>query len=64
MSVVQALAHDVLDLRLNRVTVEETTGEEERRQTKTKTFDLAPTDEFWQQHKGRSAGQRTLGLGS
>ncbi|KAF0299382.1 Sec1 family domain-containing protein 1 [Amphibalanus amphitrite] len=48
----QALAHDVLDLRLNRVTVEETVGEDERRQTKTKTFDLAPTDEFWQQHKG------------
>jgi len=48
----QALAHDVLDLRLNRVSLEETTGEEERRTTRTKSYDLAPTDEFWQQHKG------------
>ncbi|XP_037083915.1 sec1 family domain-containing protein 1-like [Pollicipes pollicipes] len=48
----QAMAHDVLELRLNRVTVEETSGEEERRTTKTKTFDLASTDEFWQHHKG------------
>ncbi|XP_015906128.1 sec1 family domain-containing protein 1 [Parasteatoda tepidariorum] len=52
----QALAHDVLDLQLNRVSIEEVTekaghvGAKPRKRTK--TFDLNPTDKFWMQYKG------------
>lgn len=55
----QALAHDVLGLSLNRVTLEEAVapslssehvGAKPRK--KTKTFDLTQADKFWQQHKG------------
>ncbi|XP_054724938.1 sec1 family domain-containing protein 1-like [Uloborus diversus] len=52
----QALAHDVLDLQLNRVTIEETTEKTShlgaRPRKKTKTFDLNPSDKFWMQYKG------------
>ncbi|XP_031558433.1 sec1 family domain-containing protein 1-like [Actinia tenebrosa] len=58
----QALAHDVLDLHLNRVTVRETppTVNEEHpdahhrhpKQVKVKTYDLHTTDKFWATHKG------------
>ncbi|KAG1671429.1 Sec1 family domain-containing protein 1 [Nymphon striatum] len=50
----QALAHDVLELQLNRVTVEEETenlnGAKSRK--KIKAFDLNVSDKFWIQHKG------------
>lgn len=52
----QALAHDVLKLELNQVTIEETeekpshVGAKPRK--KIKCFDLNPLDRFWEQHKG------------
>lgn len=52
----QALAHDVLDLQLNRVTMEEITektshlGAKPRKRSK--TFDLSSSDKFWMQYKG------------
>ncbi|CAL1268751.1 unnamed protein product [Larinioides sclopetarius] len=52
----QALAHDVLDLQLNRVTMDEATektghlGAKPRKRTK--MFDLNPSDKFWMQYKG------------
>ncbi|PIK44091.1 putative sec1 family domain-containing protein 1 [Apostichopus japonicus] len=53
----QALAHDVLDLNLNRVVVEEkldkgnpATGQPPR--IKRKNYDLASNDKFWQGQKG------------
>ncbi|XP_078593505.1 sec1 family domain-containing protein 1-like [Branchiostoma floridae x Branchiostoma japonicum] len=52
----QALAHDVLDLQLNRVMVEEPTGDKSspgaRPKKKAKSYDLNFTDKFWQSHKG------------
>ncbi|KFM77819.1 Sec1 family domain-containing protein 1, partial [Stegodyphus mimosarum] len=52
----QALAHDVLDLQLNRVTMDETTEKTThlgaRPRKRTKTFDLSCTDKFWMQYKG------------
>ncbi|XP_077992869.1 sec1 family domain-containing protein 1-like [Glandiceps talaboti] len=54
----QALAHDVLDLKLNQVVIEETTETHSaspsgaRPKKKTKTYDLNPKDKFWGQHKG------------
>ncbi|KAI8510306.1 Sec1 domain containing protein 1, partial [Branchiostoma belcheri] len=52
----QALAHDVLDLQLNRVSVEEPAGEKSpqgaRPKRKAKSYDLNFTDKFWQSHKG------------
>ena len=53
----QALAHDVLNLKLNRVEIEEIS--EVRSQAgsprplkKKKTYDLSMTDKFWHSHKG------------
>ncbi|XP_071787195.1 sec1 family domain-containing protein 1-like [Asterias amurensis] len=53
----QALAHDVLDLQLNRVVIEETvdvghstTGS--RPKKKTKSYDLSCQDRFWSSQKG------------
>ncbi|XP_072031027.1 sec1 family domain-containing protein 1-like [Amphiura filiformis] len=53
----QALAHDVLDLQLNRVVIEETvdmgtptTGS--RPKKKHKSYDLSCTDKFWMKQKG------------
>ncbi|CDJ47316.1 sec1 family domain-containing protein, putative [Eimeria brunetti] len=43
-----ALIHDLLKLRLNRVTV--TTTEEGGKRTTTKTFDLEKRDVFWREH--------------
>lgn len=52
----QALAHDVLDLQLNRVTLEETVEKPghagARPRKRIKTFDLSSTDKFWVQYKG------------
>lgn len=52
----QALVHDVLDLNLNRVTIDEIsepeTGAKPRQRKHTKTYDLVMADKFWQQHKG------------
>ncbi|KAF4520597.1 hypothetical protein B566_EDAN006008 [Ephemera danica] len=50
----QALAHDVLELALNRVVVEETAGRSPSGGTKVKTraCDLDPSDKFWSNHKG------------
>eukprot|EP00058_Branchiostoma_floridae_P001276 XP_002586764.1 hypothetical protein BRAFLDRAFT_281337 [Branchiostoma floridae] len=52
----QALAHDVLDLQLNRVMVEEPAGDKSppgaRPKKKAKSYDLNFTDKFWQSHKG------------
>jgi hypothetical protein len=52
----QALAHDVLDLALNRVVVEENAGRSPSGGTKVKTraCDLDTGDKFWMSHKGRS----------
>ncbi|KAG8177103.1 hypothetical protein JTE90_015247 [Oedothorax gibbosus] len=52
----QALAHDVLDLQLNRVNMEEpvekTSHLGAKPRKRTKTFDLSHTDKFWTQYKG------------
>ncbi|KAK3594147.1 hypothetical protein CHS0354_040923 [Potamilus streckersoni] len=53
----QALAHDVLNLKLNRVEIEELTevkspGGGSWPKKKKKTYDLNPTDTFWQAQKG------------
>jgi len=52
----QALAHDVLDFKLNRVEIEEVdasaTTTDGRHASKRKVYDLIPTDKFWKQQKG------------
>ncbi|CAG0889362.1 unnamed protein product, partial [Darwinula stevensoni] len=52
----QALAHDVLDLALNRVTLAEdyahAASDHSRPKKKTKSYDLNPSDRFWSLHKG------------
>uniref|UniRef100_T1JGN0 Protein sly1 homolog n=1 Tax=Strigamia maritima TaxID=126957 RepID=T1JGN0_STRMM len=52
----QALAHDVLDLKINRVTLEEGLEKSShagaKPRTKTKTFDLQSMDKFWIHQKG------------
>ncbi|GLH13371.1 Protein sly1 homolog [Gryllus bimaculatus] len=50
----QALAHDVLDLTLNRVVVEENIGRSPAggARVKTRACDLDSRDKFWAQHKG------------
>ena len=53
----QALSHDVLDLKLNRVEIEESTevrspGGGTRPTKKKKSYDLNPTDTFWEMQKG------------
>lgn len=54
----QALTHDVLDLNLNRVSLEEPVSGSAsldhctKPRQKNKTFDLTQADKFWQQHKG------------
>ncbi|GFR22728.1 sec1 family domain-containing protein 1 [Trichonephila clavata] len=54
----QALAHDVLDLQLNRVSMDEVNektghlGAKPRKRIK--TYDLSPSDKFWMQYKGSS----------
>lgn len=50
----QALAHDVLDLTLNRVVVEESSGKSPGGGTRSKTraCDLDNKDKFWLSHKG------------
>lgn len=55
----QALAHDVLDLALNRVVVEENAGRSPSGGTKVKTraCDLDTGDKFWMSHKGRSVSK-------
>lgn len=51
----QALAHDVLDLALNRVVVEEGGGKSPggSARAKTRACDLDSRDKFWITHKGR-----------
>lgn len=51
----QALAHDVLDLALNRVVVEENAGRSPAggAKAKTRACDLDSKDRFWVTHKGR-----------
>lgn len=51
----QALAHDVLDLSLNRVIVEESSGKSPGGgvRSKTRACDLDNNDKFWVNHKGR-----------
>lgn len=53
----QALAHDVLDLSLNRVEIHETVDGTKSAgralsQKKKRAYDLSSTDKFWQAHKG------------
>ena len=45
----QALVHDVLELQLNRVTLPPAGLEG----GVAKTYDLLPSDRFWETHKGR-----------
>lgn len=51
----QALAHDVLDLNLNRVIVEESMSSTSAggARAKTKACQLDANDKFWMLHKGR-----------
>lgn len=51
----QALAHDVLDLSLNRVVVEEASGKSPKGgvRSKARACDLDNKDRFWTTHKGR-----------
>ncbi|CAL1541171.1 unnamed protein product [Lymnaea stagnalis] len=55
----QALAHDVLDLKLNRVEIEEVIDDEmhvssptRKPRTKKKVYDLSPRDKLWTSQKG------------
>uniref|UniRef100_A0AAR2JP43 Sec1 family domain-containing protein 1 n=1 Tax=Pygocentrus nattereri TaxID=42514 RepID=A0AAR2JP43_PYGNA len=54
----QALIHDVLDLYLNRVSLEESPGSEASpagarpKKKSKKSYDLTAADKFWQKHKG------------
>ncbi|KAL5279320.1 SCFD1 family protein [Megaselia abdita] len=48
----QALAHDVLDLNLNRVFIEDDGGERTGAKKKAKPIDLDNSDRFWMNHKG------------
>ncbi|CAB3987461.1 sec1 family domain-containing 1 [Paramuricea clavata] len=56
----QALCHDVLDLHLNRVVIKESAPDNETtehghsrpRPTKTKSYDISATDNFWNNHRG------------
>uniref|UniRef100_H2ZAC9 Sec1 family domain containing 1 n=1 Tax=Ciona savignyi TaxID=51511 RepID=H2ZAC9_CIOSA len=51
----QALIHDLLDMKLNKVTVTETMDSNATgitRPSKTHTYNLGVSDKFWQQHKG------------
>ncbi|XP_064599833.1 sec1 family domain-containing protein 1-like [Liolophura sinensis] len=53
----QALSHDVLDLKLNRVEIEESVdvkspGGVARPKKKKRSYDLSFLDKFWQNHKG------------
>ncbi|XP_013396330.1 sec1 family domain-containing protein 1 [Lingula anatina] len=53
----QALAHDVLDLKLNRVEIEEAVEQKSpahsaRPKKKKKSYDLNTTDQFWHEQKG------------
>ena len=50
----QALAHDVLDLSLNRLVVEENAGKTPTggARTKTRPCELNDSDQLWAQHKG------------
>uniref|UniRef100_A0A3B1JBJ3 Sec1 family domain containing 1 n=1 Tax=Astyanax mexicanus TaxID=7994 RepID=A0A3B1JBJ3_ASTMX len=54
----QALIHDVLDLHLNRVSLEESPGSEvspagaRPKKKNKKSYDLTAADKFWQKHKG------------
>lgn len=52
----QALCHDVFDLQLNRVTVDEPSSSEQsfqgaRPRKQVKKYDLSVKDKFWQQHR-------------
>lgn len=48
----QALAHDVLDLSLNRIVIEEDEKATGGARRKAKSFDLDNRDKFWAAHKG------------
>lgn len=53
----QALAHDVLDLKLNQVRIDDSNDKSliassRPKKSNVKTYDLNPSDKFWQQHKG------------
>jgi len=54
----QALVHDVFNLKSNRVEIQETAPAQEgatashRPKKTTRTYDLNPSDRFWQSHKG------------
>lgn len=51
----QALAHDVLDLSLNRVKIDDDEGSKEHggaKQKGKKSYDLDAVDKFWKTHKG------------
>ncbi|ELU01084.1 hypothetical protein CAPTEDRAFT_149404 [Capitella teleta] len=53
----QALSHDVLQLKLNRVEIEEKVqvnapGRAPVEKKKVRSYDLNPTDGFWEEHKG------------
>jgi hypothetical protein len=53
----QALAHDVLDLKLNQVRIDDSSDKSliassRPKKSNVKTYDLNPSDKFWQQHKG------------
>ncbi|XP_054154326.1 sec1 family domain-containing protein 1-like [Oppia nitens] len=49
----QALAHDVLDLKLNQVRIDESADPNaKQRKSTVKTYDLNPNDKFWETNKG------------
>ncbi|CAM4866718.1 unnamed protein product [Rotaria socialis] len=52
----QALAHDILDFKSNRVEIEEVNESivlnDGQHPTKRRSYDLMPTDKFWKQQKG------------
>jgi hypothetical protein len=47
----QALMHDLLDFKLNRIEIEKTSAGTSR---ESKTYDLLNTDKFWKQQKGNT----------
>lgn len=55
----QALTHDVLDLKLNQIKIQDSDSTDKNinggtrpKRSNVKVFDLNPSDKFWQQHKG------------
>lgn len=50
----QALMHDLLDLKLNRIEIEKSTNQAGASSRESKTYDLSNADKFWKLQKGNT----------